>query len=546
MATVTTDFLFRGVGAKKIQRDLKGIGKGVRGVTGGLRSMGGAMLGMAGVGGAGFMLARMAKGLADYNKKLTQLSIQGHISQKGQADLHKQIIGVASATGVARDDILSFTQGIVDATGNMQLGVDAMQAVSMAAQVTGADMQGLGTLVSDAFMKFGISGKDANKTLETLIEQGEMGRYTLNEMARTGAQAMSVAGLAGMEGVEGLREMGAMMQLIRQGFGSAEGAATGFKVMVTKIFSSESQRKMEKLGVALRDPETGKLRKFGDVFMDILKAANGDAQVLSDLFGTRGIMGVTEFGKIMKNNGGSIEAVTAELDRFRNVGGKASTLQAKFNRTQETAAVRMEKFKEQMSALVEENLLTPTTFNVLAEALDNLAISAGATSEAMKFWREKLGFDKKGDEGIKEGASFENQKKQYERIGAVAGTLMFGPMGGYIGYKAGGWLANKSKQSTALAGYTAEDYQAGKWNAAEQAMLAGGYDTGTQSVANANPFSAGMDAVTQTGQSMDVSDAAMRQQFAADIANAISQTTLDVNPIGGGGGGGMSVMKEPE
>jgi hypothetical protein len=55
-----------------------------------------------------------------------------------------------------------------------------------------------------------------------------------------------------------------------------------------------------------------------------------------------------------------------------------------------------------------------------------------------------------------------------------------------------------------------------------------------------------MDAVTQTGQSMDVSDAAMRQQFAADIANAISQTTLDVNPIGGGGGGGMSVMKEPE
>jgi len=278
--------------------------------------------------------------------------------------------------------VLAFSQGIVDATGNIGVAQDAMGAVAMAAQVTGADLQGLGTLVSDAFLKFGISGKDAASTLEILIEQGEKGRYTLNEMAQTGARAMSVAGLAGMKGVEGMREMGAMMQIIRQGFGSAEEAATGFKVMVTKIYSSESKKKLQALGVALRDPDTGKLRDFGDVFIDILRASKGDAMMLSDLFGTRGIMGVQNFRDIMEKSGGSVEAVSMELDKYRGVTGSARTLQAKFNRATDNAATGMEKLKAAANIMVNE-VFSPDTMKTLGGGLSNMAESVRILSEAL-------------------------------------------------------------------------------------------------------------------------------------------------------------------
>jgi TP901 family phage tail tape measure protein len=378
------DFIFRGRGAEKIKKDLSSIGGSAKGA--------GKMLGMLGlpIGGAAlaYGLARAAKETAAYHKKLSQLSIQGHISAVEQGELHKQILEVSQATGVARDDILGFTQGIVDATGNMKLGQEAMKAVAMAAQVTGADMHGLGTLVSDAFMKFGLSGKDANKTLEILIEQGEKGRWTLNEMAETAAQAMSVAGLAGMQGVEGLREMGAMMQIIRQGFGDAHSAATGFKVMVTKIYGGEAERKLKKLGVAIADPDTGKLRKFGDIFLDLLKKTGGYVPTLIDIFGTRGVMGSANFGKIMEAAGGSIEAVENELAKYRDVTGDAATLTKKFGRMSEGAGVQMEKVKANFQAMLEESILTPENLNNVAEALDNLAISAGVMGEAFKFWRE--------------------------------------------------------------------------------------------------------------------------------------------------------------
>jgi len=456
MPLSVVDILFRAKGTNRIKRQVRGI----KSSLGGAAKMAGALVApLAGLA-AGAGLAMLAKDTMKFDKALTQLSIQGHVTAAGQADLREQIVDVATTTGIARDQVLQFTQGIVDATGDMQLGQDAMMAVAKAAQVTGADMQGLGTLVSDAFLKFGISGKDAESTLSTLIEQGEKGRYTLNEMAQTGARAMSVAGLAGMKGVEGMREMGAMMQIIRQGFGSAEEAATGFKVMVTKIYSSESKRKLEAMSVALRDPETGKLRKFGDVFLDILRASKGDAMVLSDLFGTRGIMGVQNFRDIMEKNGGSIEAVTAEIDKYRNVTGSAAALQGKFNRAAGTSAVTVEKVGEEFKKLIDENLLTPDVLNALAESLGNLSTSTSFLTETASWWREKLGLGKDKDEGAK---ASQRRAEQYEKVGKVAGTVLGGPMGFLLGRKIGQWAGERHVASVARAGWGGKEEIASRW-----------------------------------------------------------------------------------
>lgn len=388
--TEVISLLFRSQGTGKVKRDVKSIESSMTKAGGAVKSMLGPLAGI----GAAYAFTAAAKKSMEFDKALTQLSIQGHLTGKGQADLRRQILKTATATGVSRDALREYAQGVTDATGNVQLAQDAMTAVAKAAQVTGADLNGLGTLVSDASMKFNILGKDAGSALSIMIQQGEMGRYTLNEMARTGATAMSVAGIAGMEGADGLREMGAMMQIIRQGFGSAEEAATGFKTMVTKLYGPETERKLAKLGegISIRG-KSGELRKFGDIFLDVLRESKGDAAVLTDIFGTRGILGTANFAKIMRDNGGSVEAVTKELNRFRNVSGSGRDLHQKYNRMLDSGTLAGEKLSASWEKFV-STAMSERNINTLAEAIDNLSISMNWTADMMDEWRNILGYDK--------------------------------------------------------------------------------------------------------------------------------------------------------
>lgn len=384
--TEVISLLFRSQGTGKVKRDVKQIEGSMKSAGTAARAMIVPIAGLA----ATYIFSKAIKSSMEFEKALTQLSIQGHINAQGQENLKNQILETSAATGMSRDSLREYAQGVTDATGNIKLAEDAMLAVAMAAQVTGSDMQGLGTLVSDASMKFNILGKDAGDALEILIEQGELGRYTLAEMSRTGATAMSVAGIAGMEGVDGLREMGAMMQIIRQGFGSAEEAATGFKTMVTKLYGPETERKLAKLGkgISIRG-KSGELRKFGDIFLDVLRESKGDAAVLTDIFGTRGILGTANFAKIMKDNGGSVEAVSKELDKYRNVQGGATNLRRKFMRVEKSAAVQTEKFKAEMGKLFDETIATTGNMEALGEAAAGLAATLTATVQGIQ-WIGKL------------------------------------------------------------------------------------------------------------------------------------------------------------
>jgi hypothetical protein len=370
--TEVVNILFRSKGAGKVKRDVRGIKSGLQGAAKAARALAGPILGLAGAAA----LTRLAKQTMDFRKGLTQLAIQGHITAGEQANLEQKMLDTSVATGVARDKLLEYGQSVTDATGNLTFAAAAMEEVSIAAQVTGAEMLGLGDLAADAFLKFGIGADGMGDALAVLIEQGEMGRLTLKEMGESAPKLFSTAALAGLAtGEEGLRELGAVAQVVRQGFSEGREAATGMLTMVSSLAKPETAKKLDELGVKLRDPKTKEMRKFTDVFLETLGATGGDIQELMGIFGVRGILGVTEFRKQFKIAGGDISGVRAALDKFMNVSGKASNTHAKFARVSNTAAVQTEKFKARMTELITETLLTESSMNALGAALGNMASS---------------------------------------------------------------------------------------------------------------------------------------------------------------------------
>lgn len=420
------------IDGKKALAQSKGVAKKMSGAMSKVAAVGGGLLGA----GAAYKLAGEVKQVAALDGALTRLAIQAHMGAEAEKELHKQILNTSVATGKGRDSLQEYLQGVIDSTGNIDIAVDSLQAAAKASQVTGADMNGLGLIVSDMATKFNMTGKQAGDALAIMIEQGEKGKWTLNEMARTGTMAMSVAGLAGMEGAEGLREMGATMQLIRQGFATAEEAATGFKTMVTRIYSPAVAGKLKAMGISLETP-SGDLRKFGDIFLDILDKAKGDTRVLADVFGSRGILGVATFNKILEKSGGDIDSVREALNDFRNVTGSAKDMNTKFTRAMAGAEGQGQLLKAQFHKLLEETILTEGSMSALKVALEGLGTSTSYMGENIKFlsdelvgWMRKKGIiegeDKRTDEEMADASlaaksqGFEKTNLARRRMAAMA------------------------------------------------------------------------------------------------------------------------------
>lgn len=432
MPAATVDILIREKGAAAVKQQVSGISSSFKGLGGIVSNIAAPIAGMFTIGA----IVAYTKKAIEFDKVLTQVAIQAHVNVAGQAKVKQSMLDTAQATGVAKEDLLQYLKSVTDATGNFTVATDSMLWAAKAAQATGADLQGLGNIASDAALKFGLTGEAIGEGLSVMIAQGEMGRLTLEEMARVAPKAMSVAGLAGMKGMSGLRDMGAYLQMIRQGYGSAEEAATGFRRIVSEISSPANAKKLKALGVSTRDPKTKKLREFGDVFLDVIQKAGGQSDKLLDIFGTEGILGVTEFNRIFKESGFSIDAVTAELDKYRNVVGGTSALQEKFGRAEETASVKIDKAMQTLKKSFEDVILTPGVVDTVAESFTNLAISAVALAETLGFakewWEEKTGPVKGKERAV---------------TGGVVAAMMAGSVLGPVGAIGAGYLAYRGKMA---------------------------------------------------------------------------------------------------
>ena len=236
--------------------------------------------------------------VGNLQERLTRLGIQANKSPEEIQKLKEQLFATATRQDirVAPDQLLDAIEKIVEKTGNLELARSNLLNIGHAIQATGAQGADIGALVADMAQKFGIKTPDEMlKALDTMVRQGKAGAFTLQHLAAQGERVTAAYAALGRTGPQALREMGALLQVFRQGTGSAEQGATAFEAVLRELV--QKSEKFEALGVEVWDPEQlsqGKkvARAVPAILEDLVNAVDGDIKRLGKLFGEEAARGI--------------------------------------------------------------------------------------------------------------------------------------------------------------------------------------------------------------------------------------------------------------
>lgn len=241
--------------------------------------------GAAGAGAARFLVSQ--------ERRMTRLGITADLTGDQLAELRDDIYAAAQAfdTRVDPSEILSAIENIVEKTGDLEFARENIRNIALALQATGAEGSSIGELVGE-LQKMGVKGAaSVLQAIDTLNVQGKTGAFTLSNLAALGPRvitAYSAAVKGQRDGATVLREMGAALQVIRGGVGSAEMAATAFERLLSELQDAQKQQLFRRLGVQIFEMGADGqkvLRPINELMLEILDKTKGDRTKLGGIFG---------------------------------------------------------------------------------------------------------------------------------------------------------------------------------------------------------------------------------------------------------------------
>jgi hypothetical protein len=246
--------------------------------------------GVAGVGAA-----RM---LVQLERRFTRLGIQANQGAEAMDALKREIFAVAQAPDVRVDpgEITAAIEAIVEKTGDLDFARENLRNIGLALQATGASGQAIGDLMAELQKMESFAGpQEVLRALDTLNVQGKAGAFTLQNLAALGPRVITAYASAtqgARDGATVLREMGAALQVIRMGTGSAEQAATAFERLLAELQDVNKLKMLQAGGIQVFDPaQPGAevLRPINEILLDILARTGGRRTLLGQVFGDESI-----------------------------------------------------------------------------------------------------------------------------------------------------------------------------------------------------------------------------------------------------------------
>ena len=316
--------------------------------------------------GAGVGVGMAVNHVIALEARLTRLGTQAGVSQDRMEALNARIYQVAQAPDIRIDSgsMLDAIDSIIERTGDMQFVEDNLRSIGLAMQATGGDGASIGGLFAE-FQKMGLGADEAIEALDTLTLQGKNGAFTLENLAALGPRVISAYTATGRRGADSLREMGAALQVIRQGTGSSEQAATSFEAMMRNLTDPAKQERLRKLGVDVRDVMTGQFRPITEIMREVVERSEGSIEVLGRIFDAEAMRAFNRAAAEFKETG-AVES----FDRFYRMLGDGTTIEEDAARNAATLAANIAMLKDSFHRLAAEGLSEP--LGLLAEKLNEL------------------------------------------------------------------------------------------------------------------------------------------------------------------------------
>jgi len=298
------------------QRHIKKLSAGVAGLSRVFDRFGNRYTGLI-TGAAG---AATLRSVVNLQTRFTRLGIAADISQDKVEALKKEIFKTAQADNIRVDpgQITEAVEAIVEKTGDLKFARENLENIGLALQATGGRGGAIGEILAE-FQKMDIKKPQAvMEALDILNVQGKKGAFTLQNIAALGPRVITAYTAGGRGGVQSIRELGAMLQVIRMGTGSSEQAATSFEALLRTFGDKNKIDFLKRSGIDVFDADALKqgkevLRPIHELVTDILKKTGGKKSLLSAIFDSEAMR--------------SFNAVTSEFSRTGNVNSLQQFIQ---------------------------------------------------------------------------------------------------------------------------------------------------------------------------------------------------------------------------
>jgi TP901 family phage tail tape measure protein len=350
----------------KMGRGLRVARKRVGAFAKSSRSMvGSAMrgIGFGAIAAGGGIVAALASGgreVLRFEERMTRLQIQSGRTVHQMGDFRSQIDKVSRETGVARGEILDAASGFVSLTGDMDGAQDSLKTFARVAVASGASMTDIANTAAALRQNLNVRPDEMEKAFSIILAGGKAGAIELKELSGLLSSITPMFSQFGTTGAEGMAELGAMLQLSRQGFGSATEAVTGMQGMMVAF--TKNAKKFKGVKIFQKDPKTGEktMRNLRDIVVDLgnSKLARDPGKLLK-AFGR--VEGFRAFQQLVKNKG----ALDALIESTRN----ADDVGKDFDTFQESAAGKLKLALNTFKQAIAE-AFTPAKIEAFVKAVE--------------------------------------------------------------------------------------------------------------------------------------------------------------------------------
>jgi hypothetical protein len=212
--------------------------------------------------------------------------------------------------------VLAAVEQIVEMTGDLAFAEANMASLARAIQATGAEGEAIGGLAAE-LQKMGLAPREVAVALDNLTAKGKEGAFTLGNLAALGPRIFAAYAATGRGGLKAVDELGAVLQVIRMGTGSAEQATTAFEAMLRTLQDADKVKFLTRSGIRVFEDDGTTMRAIDELMQDIVRATGGDPLKLSAVFDAEAMRAFNTMNAGFRRTGGF-----STLDRMRAAQGR--------------------------------------------------------------------------------------------------------------------------------------------------------------------------------------------------------------------------------